>query len=135
MSSPYLLRMDNSQTVNPVVVKDLQWGKNNTGYALAADYPPGAINLYGCYQWPTKLWFEGIPYSLRPRDTSTSALYETPPTTWKSLPPATIVSIFFDSRFASTVSVSRLPDVNHPYTWQDTVDLDPSSLNSWPERI
>lgn len=119
------------------VVRDLRWqqGQSDTGYALAKEYPPGECNLFGCYQWPTQFTYDERPFGLRPRDTSTSALFETPVLTWDSLLSGTIVSIFFDSRVASRVRVSRLPDDNHEYMWQDTIDLDVDWLNSWAGRV
>lgn len=120
------------------VVKDLRWqqGLSDTAYALAKEYLPGKYNLIlGCYQWPTEFIYEGRPFCLCPRDTSTSALFETPISTWDLLLPGTIVTIFFDSRVASRVRVSRLPDDNDEHMWQDTIDLDVEWLNSWPGRV
>ena len=119
------------------VVRDLRWqeGQTATACALAKEYPPGEWNFLGCYQWPTSFRYEERPFCLCPRDTSTSALFETPVLTWNSLPSGTIVAIFFDSRVASRVRVSRLPDVNHKHTWQDTIDLDIDWLNSWAGRV
>lgn len=119
------------------VVRNLRWqqGQSDTGYTLAKEYPPGECNLFGCYQWPTQFTADERPFYLCPRDTSTSALFETPVLTWDSLPPGSIVSILFDSCVASRVHVSCLADDNHEHMWQATIDFDVNWLNSWPGRV